>query len=213
VDAKFIRQELKTLKTADASRRLFGASVHQYKLHRRLDEQTVARFEREHGIALPEDYRSFLTEIGNGGAGPSYGVFKLGEMDGLGSKSEVWHAGVFVGQLRDPFPHEQAWNLPPERFAEMHRLSGAAYDDYAQRLDQEYWDLRHVAGAIPICHHGCALRDWLVVSGPRAGTVWHDARTSDGGLSPVTDEQGRMLSFSGWYLAWLRSARREITLG
>ncbi|MCA9112451.1 MAG: SMI1/KNR4 family protein [Planctomycetaceae bacterium] len=34
-------------------------------------------FQRRHGILLPDDYREFITEIGDGGAGPYYGVKPL----------------------------------------------------------------------------------------------------------------------------------------
>lgn len=34
-------------------------------------------FERKHGIELPPDYREFITEIGDGGPGPHYGLDSL----------------------------------------------------------------------------------------------------------------------------------------
>ncbi len=39
-------------------------------------------------------------------------------------------------------------------------------------------------GAIPLATEGCALHEWLVVSGPEAGTVWRDARADFAGLHP-----------------------------
>ncbi|MFF7381203.1 hypothetical protein [Streptomyces griseoluteus] len=41
------------------------------------------------------------------------------------------------------------------------------------------------AGAVVICHLGCARREWLVISGRYRGTVWSDCRVDDVGLVPL----------------------------
>ena len=57
---------------------------------------------------------------------------------------------------------------------------------------RRYWV--PVDGAIPVCHEGCAVRDWLVVSGPEAGRVWHDATADMKGWSPWTPTRLRPCS-------------------
>jgi hypothetical protein len=42
-----------------------------------LREVDVVAFEDVHKVSLPPDFRQVLTEVGNGGAGPLYGVFPL----------------------------------------------------------------------------------------------------------------------------------------
>lgn len=37
----------------------------------------MAAFERLCGISLPADYRAFITSLGDGGAGPGYGLLPL----------------------------------------------------------------------------------------------------------------------------------------
>jgi hypothetical protein len=32
----------------------------------------------KHRVTLPKEYRTFLTSLGNGGAGPFYGILRLG---------------------------------------------------------------------------------------------------------------------------------------
>ena len=79
-------------------------------------------------------------------------------------------------------------------------------------INKRYWDAALVAGAFPICHHGCAYRDWLVVTGPEAGQVWHDARPDERGLWPYESTDGRRLTFAEWYLDWLGGALQKFGL-
>lgn len=83
---------------------VFGADSHDFEVNEPLSEREVAKFERKHGIALPAEYRWFITNVGNGGAGPFYGVFAFGEMDDNSWSEE----DGFVGTLSRPFPHTGA---------------------------------------------------------------------------------------------------------
>src|SRR5688500_19048437 len=59
----------------------FGAEQHKLRLNPRLSDSAAAAFECEHRIELPADYRAFLLRGGNGGAGPSYGIYPLEDWD------------------------------------------------------------------------------------------------------------------------------------
>ncbi|MEG4217672.1 SMI1/KNR4 family protein [Microcoleus sp. Pol14C6] len=76
-DIKELAELLRRLRQEDKNLRVFGADSHQYKLGQTLAEAELQSFERKHQIKLPEDYRLFLKEIGNGGAGPFYGLEPL----------------------------------------------------------------------------------------------------------------------------------------
>ncbi|MGO1055874.1 SMI1/KNR4 family protein [Crossiella sp. CA198] len=72
-NAKHIRATLATAAAENPAR--------DYALHPVLSEAAVADFEAQHGITLPEDYRTFLLQVGNGGAGPDYGVYPLADTE------------------------------------------------------------------------------------------------------------------------------------
>jgi hypothetical protein len=206
-----VRNAIEALKQRDVAFELFGAAMHCYQLNPRLSELEVKEFEDRYGILLPEAYRDFVLNVGEGGAGPYYGVFRLGKMDDGYEESE-WKEGEFVGTLRDCWPHRQAWNLPNEALTIPVGLSPDARDIAMEEIDKKYWDEALVAGAFPICHHGCALRDWLVITGPKAGQVWHDGRVDQEGLRPYESADGRRLTFTEWYLDWLDDALRRFGL-
>ncbi len=196
-----IREALERCRAAKPQPNVFGADSHEFKLNDPIDKSIVARFESQHDIALPEDYRRFIIDIGNGGAGPYYGIFRLGEMDNC-FKCKRWKENDgFVGNLAKPFPHTEAWNDLPEYPEEQDDED--AYEAELDLFDNVYWNSENVNGAIPICHQGCAYRNWLVVTGPEAGYIWDDLRVDHKGLMPVVLKSGRRATFLKWYEEWL----------
>lgn len=199
-------------KLRSAGTKVFGADSHQFLLNDPLAESVVLTFERKHRIQLPGDYRSFLTTIGNGGAGPYYGVFPLGYMDGVGSAIQPWsEQDGFIGVLSEPYPLLAEWNdlagMPPVAL-----LDGdpVAYDRLYDQFERRYWNSSIVNGAIPICHQGCALRIWLVITGEKAGQLWHDQRSDYKGVAPLHLQDGSVATFSSWYRDWLEDALQHL---
>ena len=200
LDTRRVHNLLAKLAAANAS--AFGAESHRFLLNPPLAEAEVVAFERAHSVSLPEDYRHFLTQIGNGGAGPFYGVFPLGKMDdnfGL----RCWHeTDGIVGVLSKPFPLDTEWNDLTGN-----PVGDEDFDAMIEQFEKRYWDSSLVDGAIPICHTGCALRIWLVVTGRQAGNLWYDKRAEYGGLMPLTFDDGAPLTFATWYEEWLNRSR------
>ena len=84
-----IKIKLNLAKNTDSFFEVFGANSHEYRLDSPIDITEIETFEKTYNILLPEEYKIFLTQIGNGGneynsvtgnsgAGPDYGIFKLG---------------------------------------------------------------------------------------------------------------------------------------
>lgn len=186
------------------SPKIFGADTHKFHLNPRLDEATVAAFERAHHITLPSDYRAFLTSIGNGGAGPFHGIFPLGNVD-HDFDLRFWEEGD-VGVLSEPFPFSEAWNdLSAKPSDDLAGLNESEYWKQIKTFENAYWSTALVNGAFPICHQGCALRILLVVTGCQAGFLWDDRRSEYAGLKPIWLADGSPAKFSDWYDEWLQS--------
>lgn len=54
--------------------RRYRGHGHCYRFNRTISDSAVESLERRLGHKLPDDYREFITQIGDGGAGPNYGL-------------------------------------------------------------------------------------------------------------------------------------------
>lgn len=170
----------------------FGLEGHRWESGPPLPEREVSAFEVRHGVRLPEGYRAFLTRIGDGGAGPAYGMYRLEQ------SLTVQRQDVPEGFLRVPFMPTQPvldpvkdpfWEDQWERVDRGELAEG----ELKQRL------LMLEAGTLVLCHEGCGYLHLLVVTGPTRGEMWLDARCSDGGIVPLR------VDFLEWYERWLDS--------
>jgi hypothetical protein len=182
-DARRIHARLAAVREADPGFARFGASQHRYRLGPVLPEADVRAFEVRHGVILPAAYRSFLLHVGDGGAGPHYGLLRLEGTDRPDPDPEERLQRRF---LATPFPHTQAWNPP----GPVHAGGGMT--------EEGYFHSRWVSGSMIIAEYGCASFHRLVVTGPARGQVWFDDRASFGGLAPEA-------CFRAWYEQWLNS--------
>ncbi|WP_168204035.1 SMI1/KNR4 family protein [Aliikangiella coralliicola] len=212
-----LKLKLDELKKEDERCNAFGASSHGYELNIPLSETEFKAIEAKYGCIFPDEYREFITTVGNGGAGPFYGVFPI-EMEDDNHDMCSWTDGTLVGNLSKPFPYSSNWNLPDSFWenepdcdnCESDEEEDALWETWEEQLNEKYWAENVMSGAIPICHAGCARRIWMVVSGPMKGTIWSDLRADYAGIELLKDDDGRNLSFKGWYLSWLNKSLKEI---
>jgi hypothetical protein len=214
-----IIEALERLARRDPKCKLFGSASHEYRLNSPLPVKRIEAFERKHRVTLPKDYKYFITAVGNGGAGPYYGLFRFGEHDDLHDFCK-WKDGGLVGDLSKKFSHTKAWNLPRSFFRaeELEPRPDASpeeeeqlYEEWNKRLEEHYWNPAIMNGAIPICHLGCAYRHWLVINGKQRGFVWGD-RADEKGIYPLRTSSRRPVTFADWYLSWLRDPRKTMKL-
>ena len=172
--------------------KVFGSDSHGYKFNAPLSIEQIKRFEEQHRILLPDDYRNFLLTVGNGGSGPAYGLLPLWQ----------WNIELEIEQddfLSIPFPHADQWNMVRDFDME----DDAVYESEAfQKWEEDYYSNDHITGSIRICHYGCAIYYLLVVTGDERGMIWVDDRANDLGIYPAVTK-GKRLDFVSWYDGWL----------
>ena len=65
----------------DSEFRQYGSERHRYEFAPVATLSQVRDFEARHSISLPRGYVEFLTQVGNGGAGPDFGMFSLEQLE------------------------------------------------------------------------------------------------------------------------------------
>ena len=216
---------LQFLRDADPNHSVFGANRHRYLFRPRLDEGKAVEFERRYSVRLPEDFRRFFIELGNGGAGPFYGILGLDEL--IETQADYWN------DLSKPFTHRSQWAGPPDLLQAINdpdllsANNGANTADWEAvdrrgELIDEYWSITSRDGTINICEYGCNLRFILILKGPEFGRIWFDSTPDFTGYSPVgidpecpigpsskwciTGEDvptENRIRFAHWYHCWL----------
>lgn len=153
-----IAVKFRGLAALDTHRQVFGAYRHDYRLGPPCTEDELRSWEAATGLRLPPDYRRFLAEVGNGGAGPEYG---WAELPSVGA--------VYLEELQRPnllpaiaWPDWVAWEA-----------AAGALPAGAEPLD----------GTIEVGYHGCEIFSHLVVHGTTTGQVWVD--NTGAALGPV----------------------------
>jgi hypothetical protein len=157
-----------------------------YFINPPIDEGELVSFEAKIGIELPEDYRRFILDIGDGGFGPAYdGVSRL-------------HGDASV--LAEPFPLTEPFDPDLEWYA-----SQANSHDFPRSLKRGVLTLLVDAGATE-----------LILNGQFRGEIWYNSmgyggmvpakyRERSDGIWPVT-------RFADWYEAFLDSYARHLGL-
>ncbi|NUT20443.1 MAG: SMI1/KNR4 family protein [Hamadaea sp.] len=218
-----IRQRVEALRAHADHGKVFGAAVfgvgHGFVLEAGLSSDELLALESWLGVSLPDDYRSFLTDVGAGVAGPGYGVLPVRRQTVSGW---AWHGdGATMtdpSRIADPFPVARTLNSRIDSLGprpEKHDFAGEeewhqAYGVWQAEVDEMLNDPDLTAGAICLCHHGCGMYDWLIVSGPARGTMWSDLRCDDVDLAPILHDD-KPVTFRDWYIDWLTDA--EVKLG
>ena len=198
-DCQKIADMLDRIRVADPDCRFFGVDTHRYRFGPCLTDNDLQSIEAHYGITLPDDYRRFLLEIGNGGAGPGYGLQRFGFVE---SADEIPTAtangpmrvvqttrnGTLSRQnLYDDSGHEVD-PMDISFFATIKPLArdgdsgpgipsqpfplSSPFDEWAEECDGDWSDIDPSIGTWNLADYGCAMSARLVLNGPFGGQVW-----------------------------------------
>jgi hypothetical protein len=194
-----IKDKLRTIKNLDRKLEIFGADYHKYYLRRPAYTYEVADFESKYKITLPPCYKSFITEIGNGGlkypnnivdqsaAGPNYGIFKLGtQMDSIVENTDYLQNDTFF----DSNMTKEVWE--------------SLYDKLDKDINDEDFEKHKekvFSGILIIGSCGCSGYQGIILNGKETGRIvylYYEAEYcphfADGA------------NFLDWYENWLDDA-------
>lgn len=207
-DPAAIAARLAELRELDPKRMIFGASTHDHALRAPVDPALLARVEDTVGMPLPEDHRAFLTAVGDGGPGPYYGLIPLTEA--VERVSDAWGASVLGADnpLTGDVDFGEVLGRPADWDEHVALLEAdPAYAAGYDRLEAEYLDEPWCNGRLPLADHGCGDWYFLMLRGPRRGTVWVDSVVGATGLYCLE------VGFLTWYGRWLDDALHRVAAG
>lgn len=199
----FKREEIeKILQKAariDSKCSLFGAEKHRYKLNAPIDAPFVRNLEEKYNFTLPDDYFRFITEVGDGGAGPDYGIYPFTRFSEQGSDE---YAKEYLNDYRfgvaKPFMPRRVTAAEVEDCG----LSKAAYDREPEKffVFEEYCEeygenICCDDGFFVIGTRGCQYDFGIITAGEYHGQVFE------------TNNEGTYIfsanSFTEFYRQWL----------
>ncbi|MEG4407798.1 SMI1/KNR4 family protein [Microcoleus sp. MON2_D5] len=165
--------------------RFFGVDRHQFQFNRPLSSDKIDVWEAKYKVSLPLEYRSFLEQIGNGGAGPYYGILPLEKWDhgiSFSEKDTLLKCPSQPCLLLEQYKNEESWGVE------------VVGEDWEEKYDQETWAPE--CGTITVCEFGCGGFFNLVLNGLLRGKICY----IEGLNSPVFDPSPNFLA---WYEGWL----------
>lgn len=156
--AAYLRDLVQKASLADPERKVFGASSHQYKLNPVLPLEDVQAYQEKYHVELPSEYVFFITEVGNGGAGPYYGIYPL-NIDEPGVENVG--APFITSHLTE---NQWVGKLQPICGEDREDCSDALYEQIEAEIQR---------GTYAVGTQGCTYESIVVVSGPEANRIFY----------------------------------------
>ncbi len=196
---KEVERILEQARRMDPQLEMFGVADHQYRLGSPVDLAFVRTIEEAYHFRFPEDYVQFITEVGDGGAGPGYGLYPFGyyctevESTKEAKAREIYLRGL--GRELKLLPIESEWL---EDFC----ISKEEYEKNPEKYFRGgkgsfNWDNDTPYGFFHLGTYGCWRDFGLITAGERYGQVF--IRDTEGAF----ELEAR--NFEEFYQDWLNS--------
>ncbi len=189
-----VERILKQARQMDSQYEMFGASTHQYRLNPPVDWTFLCGVEKKYHFTLPKDYVQFITEIGDGGAGPGYGIYPFGNFMREGKTPRIEKSQeAYRNRLARPFTPQPMQSEEAKLLAEEFGFDKESYE----KNPGEYFMDENNDGFLDLGTRGCEWNFGLIISGERYGQVFDTDRE---GIYRFT-----AYSFREFYQKWLDS--------
>lgn len=178
---KRIKEKLEYLQQQgwEKYRNIFAVWSHRLITNPPIPFEELLNFEKKYNLRLPEEYRRFLLEINNGGAGPYYGLLPL----------EKWHS-IYYSSPNNYQHFSNPCLVRPDP------KTGFGLKPKYNYLNRWYY------GTLPLCNMGCHFRASLVVVGEEYGKILYNGPMGEPYYMPDPD-------FLSWYERWLDEVLTE----
>lgn len=192
-----IKEKLALAKATDGALAVFGADAHQYQLDTPVSADVIRQFEETHHIQLPEEYKTFMTQIGyananenaylQSAAGPYYGILPL---DSALNELETEQPEQYLSHPCQLYPRmtDEQWEVLAKEV--LNSEEDISDEDYDTALGKLY------GGLLPIGTQGCAITTAIVLNGPHTGRIVY----FNGDEAPIFAYERHFLD---WYERWL----------
>ena len=188
-----IKAKLIKAREVDTSLKAFGARSHRYEIGPPVSTEQILEFESKYSVSLPESYKAFLLNIGNGGhsknssaAGPFYGIYPFGK-----------HIGELVYEGAEEALRKESMLSPDMTADEWDALREILEDDDLSEEDYVKELGRIYGGILPLGSQGCTYLHALVLTGKYKGKVVNLDHDNQQPRFTFEDH------FLGWYERWL----------
>ncbi len=181
----YIFELLEKAKKVDFEYKVFSSNKHKYKLNPPVSLNEVLKLEADFNIKLPDDYVYFLTEIGNGGAGPYYGLYSLDE---LRQRQYYKQQDNKLNPVIDTSLSKEMWN---ELMEQLDTDDNDMYEEIEQHIN---------TGVFIIGTQGCTYDNLLMCSGSETGKIVYIDWNLEGEYPPVLTN----MSFWDWYIGFFQ---------
>lgn len=217
-----IRAVLDEASKWDMDYKAFGSEVHLHLLRQPLPLRELEAWEEQAKVTLPKDYKTYLTRLGNGGAGPAYGLHPFSppmvkflrrpcvysidrekEYQEMLRKNRHWDETEEWDIYLEYFPDSPGRTDPNWREVHLeewiHQLE--------QCLDRDIVDPMLYNGQMFIANEGCTMDRYLILNGSHRGFVHYSGDLDYAyNLPPTFDQyQKEQLkqSFAAYYMKYV----------
>lgn len=193
--AQYLRELIEEAGRVDAGRKIFGAEKHQYRINPVVNMAEIRRAEEERHVKFPEEYVFYLTRVGNGGAGPYYGLYPF-------EKVLAGDRNPYLGQILEQTVTTQ---LTKEQWREhMHKLDELG-ESFETDADYEEYQSKLFSNMTPIGTQGCTYDNMLMLSGGDADRIMY--------IDWNMEEDGPPFDTGMTFLEWMEGYFQDIIDG